>query len=76
MSRIGKNPIIIPESVDIVIKNNSINVKGPRGSLSFDFHNYIEVTESGGQLLIERKTDDSEQKALHGTTRQIINNMV
>ncbi len=76
MSRIGKNPIIIPESVDIVIKNNSINVKGPRGSLSFDFHNYIEVIESGGQLLIERKTDDSEQKALHGTTRQIINNMV
>ena len=55
MSRIGKNPIIIPENVDIVIKNNSINVKGPRGSLSFDFHNYIEVIESGGQLLIERK---------------------
>ena len=76
MSRIGKNPIIIPENVDISVKDNSINVKGPKGSLSFDFHNFIEVTESGGQLLINRKTDDREQKALHGTTRQIINNMV
>ena len=69
MSRIGKNPIIIPENVDIVI-NNSINVKGPKGSLSLDFHNCIEVIELDGQLLIKRKTDDREQKALHGTTRQ------
>ena len=76
MSRIGKNPIIIPENVDIVIKNNSISVKGPKGSLSFDFHNCIEVIEFDGQLLVKRKTDDREQKALHGTTRQIINNMV
>ena len=76
MSRIGKNPIIIPENVEVVIKNNSISVKGPKGSLSFDFHNYIEVIKSDGQLLIKRKTDDREQKALHGTTRQIINNMV
>ena len=76
MSRIGKNPIIIPENVDVVINNNSISVKGPKGSLSFDFHNYIEVIKSDGQLLIKRKTDDREQKALHGTTRQIINNMV
>jgi len=76
MSRIGKNPIIIPENVDVIIKNNSISVKGPKGSLSFDFHNYIEVVKSDGQLLIKRKTDDRVQKALHGTTRQIINNMV
>ena len=76
MSRIGKNPIIIPENVDIVIENNSITVKGPKGSLSFDFHSYIEVIKSDGQLLIKRNTDDREQKALHGTTRQIINNMV
>ena len=76
MSRIGKNPIILPENVDVLLNNNTITVKGPKGELKFDFHKNIKVANSDGQLLISRSSDDREHKALHGTTRQLINNMV
>ena len=76
MSRIGNNPIALPENVDILLNNNTITVKGPNGELKFDFHKYIKVSNSDGQLIISRSSEDREHKALHGTTRQLINNMV
>ena len=76
MSRIGKNPIEIPDGVSIDLKNHNITVVGQKGSLEFSYNKTMTVTKSNGNLVIDRSTDASSQKALHGTTRQLIQNMV
>tara|TARA_Y100000768_G_scaffold369295_1_gene334046 strand:+ start:333 stop:872 length:540 start_codon:yes stop_codon:yes gene_type:complete len=76
MSRIGKNPIEIPDGVSIDIKNHNITVVGQKGSLDFSYNKTMTVTESNGKLIVDRSADTSSQKALHGTTRQLIQNMV
>ena len=76
MSRIGQNPIQIPDDVNIVIDGNLVKVTGKKGVLEFNKHNTMEVLEVDGNLIIKRDSDGREQKSLHGTTRQMINNMV
>ena len=76
MSRIGKNPIVIPDGVNIDLQNQNIKVTGSRGSLDLSFHKTMTVTKSKGKLMVERSTDENSQKALHGTTRQLIQNMI
>ena len=76
MSRIGKNPIKIPEGVSVDLQNQNITVTGLKGSLDFTYHKTITVTKSNENLVIARSTDESSQKALHGTTRQLIQNMI
>ena len=76
MSRIGKNPIKIPDGVSIDLNNHNITVVGQKGSLEFSYNKTMSVTKSNGNLVIDRSTDESSQKALHGTTRQLIQNMV
>ena len=76
MSRIGKNPIEIPDGVSIDLQNNNIKVAGEKGSLDFSYSKTMTVNKSNGKLVVERSSDESSQKALHGTTRQLIQNMV
>ena len=76
MSRIGKNPILLPEKVNVDISENIVSINGPKGSLKFDFNKNIEIVKVDNCLEVKRNSDDREQKALHGTTRQIVNNMV
>ena len=76
MSRIGQNPIQIPDDVNIVIDGNLVKVTGKKGVLEFNKHNTMEVLEVDGNLVVKRDSDGREQKSLHGTTRQMINNMV
>ncbi len=76
MSRIGKNPIKIPDGVSVDLQNRNIKVTGPKGSLELSFHETMTLTKSNGELIVDRSTDESSQKALHGTTRQLIQNMV
>ena len=76
MSRIGKNPIDIPDGVNIDLKDHSISVSGKKGSLDYVFHGSISLTQSDGQLIVSRQTDENLHKALHGTTRQLIQYMV
>ena len=76
MSRIGQNPIKIPEGVKTSFEGNTIKVNGPKGSLEFIFHQYINIKEIDGFLIVSRTGDSSEHKSMHGTTRQMINNMV
>lgn len=76
MSRVGKKPIEIPSGVEVSIDNNVITVKGPKGSLIKNFHKDIKVYKEENQVIVERPSDNKLHRALHGTTRSIINNMV
>jgi large subunit ribosomal protein L6 len=76
MSRIGKQPIPIPEKVQVTIDGMDVTVKGPKGTLSQSFHPDIAIAEEDGQLLVTRPTDQRHHRALHGLTRALLNNMV
>ena len=76
MSRIGQNPISLPEGVSISFEDNLVKVNGKKGNMEFNTHKDMTVVESEGVVTVKRNADNREQKSLHGTTRQIINNMV
>jgi len=75
MSRIGKNPIIIPEGVSVEISESLITVKGKLGEISQEYSN-VEISENGGILSLARKTESKEDKSKHGLFRALINNMI
>ena len=76
MSRIGQSPVAIPEGVSFSSKDGLVKVEGKKGSLEFNANKNMVITESEGMISVKRKLDNREQKSLHGTTRQMINNMV
>ena len=76
MSRIGLKPIEIPEGVEVQINGNSVKVKGPKGELSRDLHADVVIKVEDNNVVVERKSEEKEQRALHGTTRSLISNMV
>lgn len=76
MSRIGKQPILIPQGVDILIDGRNINVKGPKGELDFLFHQNVSVSRVDDNLIVQRLSNDKLSRALHGLTRNLIFNMV
>jgi large subunit ribosomal protein L6 len=77
MSRIGRQPIPVPSGVDITLgAQNLVSVKGPRGQLSRAVPQGITVKREDGALLVERGTDEGRDRALHGLTRTLVNNMV
>jgi large subunit ribosomal protein L6 len=76
MSRIGKQPIQIPEGVEIDVRPGAVKVKGPKGELSQDMNRDMKIAIDDGTLTVERPTDRGEHRALHGLTRSLIANMV
>ncbi len=76
MSRIGKAPIAVPGGVDVAIRDREVTVKGPKGTLSRTIPGAITVRQDDGRLLVERPDDERENRALHGLTRTLVNNMV
>src|SRR3989338_8179675 len=76
MSRVGKNPIEVPKVVRLAVQDGHINVEGPKGKLSFHVHPRIKATLKDGVLLFERSTDQKMDRALHGTTRSVVFNMI
>ena len=76
MSRIGKQPIDIPDGVEIDVKPSEVTVKGPKGELSQQIVPDMKVSLDGATLTVERPTDRGEHRALHGLTRSLIANMV
>jgi large subunit ribosomal protein L6 len=76
MSRIGKAPIDVPSGVDVTLDGRTITVKGPKGTLQRELPGAIEVRQDGSTLLVERPDDARENRALHGLTRSLVNNMV
>ena len=76
MSRIGKQPIPVPDGVEITIEPELVRVKGPKGELAERVSREISVEQQNGELLVTRPTDRGEHRALHGLTRSLIANMV
>lgn len=76
MSRIGKKPITLPQGVTATVEDNVITVKGPKGSLDFQFRSEMTVNLDENGLVVERPSETKEHRAIHGTTRALINNMV
>jgi large subunit ribosomal protein L6 len=76
VSRIGKQPIPLPDSVEVSIEPEIVRVSGPRGSLEERKPRDIVVEKEDGQLVVTRPTDRGEHRALHGLTRSLIFNMV
>lgn len=76
MSRIGKQPIIIPKGVTVNVDNNHVVAKGPKGTLERKFPKLVNIKLEDNKVIVTRDNDDKEFKALHGTTRALIANMV
>ncbi len=76
MSRIGRLPIEVPAGVEIKIDGSYVKVKGPKGEMEFTFSPEITIKKEDGSIIVERPTDQPTHRALHGTTRSVINNMV
>ncbi len=76
MSRIGRAPIAIPAGVEVTINGNSIDVKGPKGKLSREFHPEMKVEVADGSITVTRPSENKEHRSLHGLTRTLIANMV
>ncbi|MDC0559072.1 50S ribosomal protein L6 [Candidatus Izimaplasma bacterium] len=76
MSRIGKKPITLPENVEVSVVENNITVKGPKGQLEFAFNNELTVELEGNVLTVLRPDETKFHRAIHGTTRALINNMM
>ena len=76
MSRVGKKPIEIPAGVTISFDKNTVTVKGPKGELSRSFNPDIEIKVEENVIQVSRPSDAKEHRALHGTTRALLSNMV
>ena len=76
MSRIGKAPIDVPSGVDIQISGSTLTVKGPKGELTRVLVEQVSVRQEGETLLVERKDDERESRAMHGLMRSLVANMV
>ena len=77
MSRIGREPIAIPAGVNVTIADgNVVTVKGPLGELTQKFASVLTIAQEGDTLTVSRPNDEKENRALHGLTRTLLNNMV
>ncbi len=76
MSRIGKNPVTLPKGVSAKKEGNSLAIKGPKGELTISLHPEMNVDVQGSEITVTRPTDLKFHRALHGTTRANIQNVV
>ena len=77
MSRIGKLPIPVPAGVEVKIDGSTVSVKGPKGELTETFNKNMTISmNDDNQVIVERPNDERQNRALHGLTRSLINNMV
>jgi large subunit ribosomal protein L6 len=76
MSRIGRAPIAVPSGVEITVSGRNVTVKGPKGVLARPIPGDIVVRQEDSTLLVERPDDERHNRALHGLTRSLVNNMV
>jgi large subunit ribosomal protein L6 len=76
MSRIGKRPIDVPNNVTVTIEGSHVKVKGPKGELTRAFHPDMKMSMQDSVITVERPSEESKHKALHGLSRTLMANMV
>jgi len=76
MSRVAKNPVAVPAGVEVKLQGQEIEVKGAKGALKFSIHSSVEVKHESDEITFAARDGGKQSKALAGTTRAIINNMV
>jgi large subunit ribosomal protein L6 len=76
MSRIGKQPIVIPAKVKVAVSGQKVSVEGPKGKLNLQMPRRTSLKVEGDKIVVSREGDDSEAKAMHGLGRALVNNMV
>ena len=78
MSRIGKQPVVVPGGVKVRVADGKVNVEGPKGKLELAYHRNmkVEFDEAGKAVKVTRPDDERLNRALHGLTRSLISNMV
>ncbi len=76
MSRVGRQPIVVPSAVKVQIEGTRVTVTGPKGELSRQVHPDIGISLGDGQLVVSRPSDRPEHRSLHGLTRSLLANMV
>lgn len=76
MSRIGKRPILIPSKVTVAIEGQTVSVKGPKGELERTLPSEVEVTQSDGTVLVNRRGDSRPARQRHGLCRTLVSNMI
>ncbi len=76
MSRIGRLPITVPSGVKVDISGQEVAVTGPKGSLSLDVAEPLTVSQDGDSIAVARPNDERRNRALHGLTRTLVNNMI
>jgi len=76
MSRVGKKPVAIPEGVEVKVSGSNISVKGPKGTLGFDFRDDVEIKVEGNEVVFSVKKITKQSKALWGLTRVLVSNMI
>lgn len=76
MSRIGKQPIVIPPNVKVAVSGQRIAVEGPKGRLNWELPQRTRVTVEDGRVVVHREGEDAQAKALHGLSRALVHNMI
>ncbi|STO32142.1 50S ribosomal protein L6 [Fusobacterium necrogenes] len=76
MSRVGKKPIIVPSGVEVTMNGNVVTVKGPKGTLTKEFNSELTIKKVENEIVVERPNDLPAVRAIHGTTRALLNNMI
>ena len=76
MSRIGKQPVVVPAGVEVTVDGSKVTVKGPKGTLTNTFNSEISIKVEGNEVIVTRPSDDKDHRALHGLTRTLVNNMI
>jgi large subunit ribosomal protein L6 len=76
MSRIGKKPVLLPAGVQVKINGSDVHVKGPKGELTRSFDPAMTIAQQGNEVIVSRPDDLRQNRALHGLTRALLNNMV
>jgi large subunit ribosomal protein L6 len=76
VSRIGRLPVAVPAGVQVDVNGNEVKIKGPKGEMKREFPLTVEIKLEDGQVIVTRSSEAPSVRAMHGTTRALINNMV